>query len=327
MITFEPQKILLMKFRTEYTPASSPFKISPAVPTLLLGSCFADNMRKRMCACGWRGTNPFGTLFNPLSIARVVRAALAADFEDIIEKSIFENGEIYASWLFDSKFSTVDRLSLLGSASMARYNFLKTLEKAEVMFVTFGTSYCYFLQSDPEYVVANCHKQPSSRFVRRRISVDEIVAEWSEVVRLLREVNPGLRIVFTVSPVRHLRDGFAENTRSKGILLLAVEELCNRLDGCVYFPAYEIMMDDLRDYRFYASDLLHPSDDAVEYIWERLRAAFLSAEGESLLKRSEALLRRLNHRALVPGTPSALAFHEETLRLLEAFQTEYPDML
>ena len=320
-------KFELMKFRTEYTPTPSAFKISPDVPTILLGSCFADNMRQQMRGCGWHADNPFGTLFNPLSIARVVRAALGNDFAGEVEKSVFENGEIYASWLFDSKFSNLTPLSLLESALAAQRNFLSVLKKAEVIFVTFGTSYCYFFQENPEYVVANCHKQPQKMFLRRRVAVAEIVDEWTKVIAELREVNPQLKVVFTVSPVRHLRDGFAENTRSKGVLLLAVEELCARHRDCVYFPAYEIMMDDLRDYRFYASDLLHPSSEGVEYIWERLKETFLAPEGLALLKEAQGLQRRRDHRPLITGTPSADRFAADTERLVSTFRSRHPDML
>lgn len=203
------------------------------------------------------------------------------------------------------------------------------------MFITFGTSWCYFLADREDYVVANCHKQPQSLFRRERVNVAEIVKVWGEMVTMLKERYPQLEIVFTVSPVRHLKDGFVGNMRSKAVLLLAIEELCRSYEWCHYFPAYEIVNDDLRDYRFYASDLAHPSEEAVEYIWEVFRATYLDPSGEAILKEGESILRGWEHRPLPTSArePSAQLLAKEEARLAailrrhEALLLQHPAML
>lgn len=176
---------------------------------------------------------------------------------------------------------------------------LAAITDSSVLFVTFGTSWCYFLAEDPDYVVANCHKQPATMFVRRRLSVDEIAETWIRLASDLRVRFPELRIVFTVSPVRHLKDGFSGNTVSKAVLQVAIDEICSQLAFCSYFPAFELVNDDLRDYRFYASDLVHPSDEAVEYIWDGFKTVYLDDNAIQILKEGENLMKAWNHRPLL----------------------------
>lgn len=325
-----------MKFRTDFIPEKASFSIDPSLPVVLLGSCFAQNIAGRMRRSLWNAVNPFSTLYNPLSIERTLRASiLSSDRDKIFSDSIFDAGDRVCSWLADSRFSAESRRDVLAELSTKADELDKALKIAPVMFVTFGTSWCYFLADRPDYVVANCHKQPASDFIRRRVSVDEIVNIWLDLSSSLKEKYPQLRIVFTVSPVRHMKDGFAGNSHSKAVLLLAVEEICNRLDYCHYFPAYEIVNDDLRDYRFYASDLVHPSEEAVEYIWEIFRATYLDPAGEAILKEGEKLLKAWQHRPLPNATkePSPERREKEGVRLNEirlrhaAFLSLHPHML
>lgn len=325
-----------MKFRTEYTAGKAGFSLSPDYPVVMMGSCFAGNISSRMRDCLWNVVNPGGTLYNPFSIERVIRLLLFSEHADaVFSDSLFQSSGKFHSWLFDSRLSAenvedchaefVERGGLLDSI----------LRKAKAMFVTFGTAWCYFLSDREDYVVANCHKQPSSMFRRRRLTVDEIVETWVRMAEMLKESYPQLEIVFTVSPVRHLKDGFAGNSHSKAILLLATEEICSRLEYCHYFPAYEIVTDDLRDYRFYASDLVHPSEEAVEYIWEKFRETYLDESGEAVLREGEKLLKAWRHRPLPDSTstPSRDKIEREERRLEEirlrhdAFRSLHPDML
>lgn len=338
-----------MKFRTEYGVKRGEFVVDPSKPVVLLGSCFADNIAARMRGCLWESENPLGTLYNPLSIATALEVALetnsiSGEFKGAVrgcerfEESLFETGGMWRSWLFDSKLSAEN-------VEDVRYAFVERskaidalLSNAEVMFVTFGTSWCYYLtetakytskgaenskedREPTKYLVANCHKQPAGMFERRRLSVDEIVEVWKGLIAKLKERYPQLRIVFTVSPVRHLKDGFEGNARSKAILLLATEELCNNVEDCYYFPAYEIVNDDLRDYRFYASDLVHPSEEAVEYIWEIFKDTYLDSKGLQRLKEGEAIRKGLEHRPLPNATrvmsQSAIEKEEARIAALE----------
>lgn len=287
-----------MKFRTEYPVQPAGFTLNPNRPTVLVGSCFADNILGRMQVCRAQAVNPFGVLFNPLSIARAINLALSND-ETEVHNSIFEKDGIYHSWLFDSGFSSRDRFITGKRIAEALALFREKISSAEALFVTFGTAWCYFLNTKNNPVAANCHKQPQELFTRRRISGDEIFEVWKPLLAKLRTVNPDLRVIFTVSPVRHLKDGFVENSRSKATLILAVEELCRAFDYCSYFPAYEIINDDLRDYRFYAADLAHPSEQAVDYIWEVFQSTYYDASARQILKDGERATRRERHRPII----------------------------
>lgn len=288
-----------MKFRTEYIPSKSGLTLDPSRPVALIGSCFAENMARKMRECQWEVFNGAGTLYNPISIARVLDLLLFDDnWDENLRNSLFESEGYVHSWLFDSHFSRKSADELVANVAEVSSNLRKTLEEAQTLIVTFGTSWCYFLKEKSDYVVANCHKMPQSMFSRRRVSIEEIVGVWSDLCEKLNEKYPNLGLMFTVSPVRHLKDGFEGNARSKATLLLAVEEICNKEQDAVYFPAYEIVTDDLRDYRFYASDLVHPSDQTVEYIWEIFCKTFLDTKGEQLLKEGSKAYKRLNHHPI-----------------------------
>ncbi|MDE5673845.1 MAG: GSCFA domain-containing protein [Muribaculaceae bacterium] len=325
-----------MKFRTEYIPGRSSLVLSPEMPVVLLGSCFADNMAARMRSCLWNACNLLGTLYNPLSIEKALRALLFSSHPGMeFYESLFQAGGRYHSWLFDSRISAEKRDDCMAAFLERKESLESLLGSAKAMFVTFGTSWCYYLADRKDYVVANCHKQPASLFYRRRVSVEEIVERWVDIAMMLKDRYPHLEIVFTVSPVRHLKDGFSGNSHSKAVLLLATEELCRRLDFCHYFPAYEIVNDDLRDYRFYASDLVHPSEEAVEYIWEIFRSTFVDSAGEMVLKEGEKIFKAWMHRPLPSSTrcPSAESVEKEERRREEirlrhaAFRAIHPGML
>lgn len=326
-----------MKFRTECEAERGRCKIEVERPLLLVGSCFSDYMCQRMRECLWRATNPAGTLFNPLSIAKFLELATTcgltagdevprSEARQEIADSIFESGGAWHSWLGDSHFSGADSVTVAKNVIDGLILACGCLKEDATLIVTFGTAFCYYLAGKKNYVVANCHKQPGALFERRRIDMETIVDTWSKLLGRLRSLFPHMKVVFTVSPVRHVRDGLHENTLSKGILHLAVERLCKEFGFCSYFPAYEILNDDLRDYRFYADDLVHPSPKAVEYIWEKFRDTYVDESGQRLLKEGENLYRRLSHRPLIEGFPGTAAFQAETTRRLDSFLTSHPGM-
>lgn len=317
-----------MKFRTECEVRGSDLRLSPDLPVVMAGSCFADNISGRMRRCLWPASNPLGVLFNPLSIARVLELCLLdADPSEEFGRSAFEADGLWHSWLFDSRCTAADKASLLANMERCRQSLLENIEAGKTLFVTFGTAYCYFLADSPGYVVANCHKRPQQMFERRRISVNEITKAWSELGARLAEKFEGLRIVLTVSPVRHLRDGLHENNLSKGTLLLAADSLCMSGGTFSYFPAYELVNDDLRDYRYYADDLTHPSAQAVEYIWEKFLDAYIDRDGREALREGEAIARRTAHRPLVAAAGTDTAFSEETQRIFNDFKRRHPRAL
>ncbi len=288
-----------MKFRTEYIAEKSLIRLDPTQPIALIGSCFADNMASKMRECQWAVFGNAGTLYNPMSIAKVLKLFLFGDDSDEdISDSMFESEGYVYSWLFDSHFSRKEKAEVSAVIKEAGENLRTTLENAQALIVTFGTAWCYYLDGKSDYIVANCHKMPQTMFDRRRVSVEDISATWTELCDQFREKYPNLSVIFTVSPVRHLKDGFEGNSRSKATLVLAVEEICKRAENAIYFPAFEIVNDDLRDYRFYASDLVHPSEMAVDYLWEIFQSTFLDAEGIKLLKEGNKAYKRLNHRPI-----------------------------
>ncbi len=323
-----------MKFRTEYETRQSANLLNPEQSVVLIGSCFTDYIGERMRMCRWAAfPNITGTLFNPASIAKILR--IASDWTEVvdtIDDSIAQRDRLWVSWLADSRCTTYSNHGTKNRLFDSLLELQKRLKGAKTLIVTFGTAWIYELRERQGYVVSNCHKFPAETFVRRRLTVAEIVTEWKQLLQMLEEKYPDLRVIFTVSPVRHLKDGFEGNSRSKAILQLACEELCHDNDKVDYFPSYEIMNDDLRDYRFYASDMVHPSAEAVEYIWEKFQDRYLSPASRALLKEGEKVTKRLNHRPIMYGN-SELAQYSASLQEYEATQfyndfiSKHPNML
>ena len=323
-----------MKFRTEFNVTPNENPLNPEQSVVLIGSCFTDYIGERMRMCRWRAFhNITGTLFNPSSIAKILRIAL--DWEDVSEtvnNSLAQRDRLWVSWLADSGCTTYSRQETAERLFTRLFDLHNKLKDAKTLIVTFGTAWIYELRESDHYVVSNCHKFHPETFIRRRLSVNEIASEWKGLLRILSENNPDMRIIFTVSPVRHLKDGFEGNSRSKAVLQLACEEICRENDNAEYFPSYEIMNDDLRDYRFYSSDMVHPSEEAVEYIWEKFQERYLSPASRALLKEGEKVTRRLNHRPILYGNSkvakdSVSVQESEAAQFLNDFVTKHPNML
>ena len=323
-----------MKFRTEYEPRNCNALINPEEPAVLIGSCFTDYIGNRMRFCRWRAfPNITGTLYNPASIANTLRIAINCNnVLDCIRESTVRNGSLWVSWLTDSGATTYD---LHDTTNRIFHSFIRLhnrLFEARTLIVTFGTAWVYELREHPGYIVSNCHKFPSDTFIRRRLTVKEITEEWNTLLKLIAKQFPNLKIIFTVSPVRHLKDGFEGNSRSKAILQLACEEICSANPQADYFPSFEIMNDDLRDYRFYTSDLVHPSDSAVDYIWNKFQETFLSEESRKLLAEGEKVTKRLSHRPIIHGNSQLAEYiasleESKAIDYYNAFISAHPTML
>lgn len=285
-----------MRFRTEYHPERSHLTLSPEKTAVLIGSCFSQNISSKMKECCWDSVLPGGTLYNPLSIGEVLYMFLDEETGlNKFEENLFLSDGIWHNRMFDSSLSSRNREDCLQEFRHRSRLFNEAIRQGESLIVTFGTSICYFLKESGK-PAGNCHKQPSKEFSRRRLTIEEIVGYWQTLLTHFRKQLPGLKVIFTVSPVRHLKDGFVGNSRSKAVLQLAVEEICSSDPLCDYFPAYEILNDDLRDYRFYASDLLHPSDEGIGYIWEIFQFTYLDDTGLKIIEAGEKRFRRENHR-------------------------------
>lgn len=284
-----------MKFRTEIVLPTYPFKIDHEDKVLLVGSCFSDHIGKFFERSGFTTlSNPFGVLFNPYSIALALQLMLHPDefSEDYID---FFNNQ-WISFAHHGKFSHPDKEQFLQNISdqlNESHNFIK---KASTLFITLGTSY-YYYHIKKQLIVSNCHKIPGYEFEKKRIEVQEIVNLYEPLIQKIKEINPNLKVVFTVSPVRHLGDGFHENQLSKAILHISIDQLVQK-KLCHYFPAYEIVQDDLRDYRFYADDLCHIAENGVNYIAEKVTEAFFSKETMEKMKIKEKEYKARMHRQI-----------------------------
>ena len=261
-----------MDFRTtiKIDPLSEPIKHSDKL--MLIGSCFSDSIGARFTAAMMAASvNPLGTLYNPMSIAtaveRITRCRLVQPEE------LFEANGVWNCFDFHSAFSSATAegaLQRMNSAITAAHEHLKG---CKYVFLTLGTAITYSLNG---VVVGNCHKLPAAQFERRMCTVGEVTDALEAAVKMLREVNMAVKVIFTVSPIRHIADGLSANSLSKSTLRVAVGEITAQMPDCLYFPSYEIVIDDLRDYRFYAADMLHPSEVAVNYIWEQLRTSCIA---------------------------------------------------
>ena len=295
-------------------PASS-WKIGYDDQILLMGSCFADSMCAKLHEHYFRVEgNPFGVLYNPASIAIAIE--MARKSQTIEDKDLVEHGGLWHSMAHHGVFSDIDTAVVLDKCNGSIVALRQALENATVITITFGTAWLY------EYagkVVGNCHKIPANQFVRRRMTVEEIVATWQPLV----EAMPDKKWLFTVSPIRHVKDGLHENHINKGILLQAVEQLTKQT-GCSYFPAYEIMLDELRDYRYYAEDMVHPSSMAVEYIWQRLVETYMTADTQAEMKTLHQLWRDEHHRFIHPDSIEAKRFLERLGQKKHELQEDYP---
>lgn len=271
------------------------WKMKPGARVLLVGSCFADEIGEKMVRGGFDAmVNPFGTLYNPASIAVNLLRALSEKEVSMLGNVVFEDVEgVWHSWLHHSSFSSVDVATVVARMNETTHRVADFLRDADVLIITLGTAIIYRLK-ETGMLVANCHKQPDSLFVRERLTAYDIVDQWQMLLQLLESVNPKLKVLFTVSPIRHKRDGYHVNQISKGILLQAVDEM-----GVEYFPAYEIMMDELRDYRFYADDMIHPSVQAVEYIWQRFQDTYFDNKTKDAVAKATKEWARRQHRTIV----------------------------
>ncbi|MBR5984332.1 MAG: GSCFA domain-containing protein [Bacteroidales bacterium] len=309
-----------MEFHTKIDIPAFDFGISYASRCIFVGSCFAENIGNKLTSTKFHtSVNPTGILYNPLSICKSIKNALSG--KKYGDNDVFFSGGTWNCFDFHSRFSKPERASCVDGINVAVKTLADEIRNADVMFVTFGTAYVYELAESGK-VVCNCHKQPEKDFTRHLLKVDEIVDSWTECINSLMKTNPKLRIVFTVSPIRHWRDGAHLNQISKSTLLLAINELNNLFPQTSYFPAYEIVMDELRDYRFYATDMVHPSETAVQYIWERFGETFFSEQTKANIARIGKIIAAANHRPVNPQSDEYKLFCKKNLDEIERIKTD-----
>jgi hypothetical protein len=284
-------------------------KIEYGKNILFLGSCFSDEIAVKAKYQGFKvDSNPFGTIFHPLALSRFIKETLS---DEAISERIIQRNDLYLSWDASSSIVGFSPNELISNIQKVRLDWKEKLLSATHLFMTFGTSWGYRL-TENNLLVANCHKFPASNFTKELSLQSDIVKEWTETIALLLELNSSLQIVFTVSPVRHIKDGLIENNRSKAILLDAVRILEQEMN-CSYFPSFEIVMDELRDYRFFKTDNVHPNELAINYVWQRFSNCYFSDETVTISKEVLKIRNEEAHRSITP-TSEASALQLQKLK-------------
>jgi hypothetical protein len=310
-----------MNFHLNVQPAAFSEKLTYNESLLFIGSCFAENIAMRMQTYKFDALlNPHGVLYNPESIAIAIRRYLIN--KPYTEHDLFLANDCYHSWEHHSRFSTVNAAACLSGINDQITKAHITLKNAGWLFITFGSAYIYRHRQTGKRV-GNCHKQPLQEFIKELLTVEELEEIYRELITDLQEYNSHLKIIFTVSPVRYIRDGVIENNRSKARLIELVHQLTD--DKKIrYFPAYELVMDDLRDYRFYKEDLVHPTDQAIDYVFEKLRTVLFDETATSVFEKISDILKAKAHRTFQEDTEAHQKFRSVYLSRCKQLQLEYP---
>jgi hypothetical protein len=304
----------MTNFRTDVRISVSEHQISLKTPVLTAGSCFAEVIGSQLENFKFPVmSNPFGIIYNPLSIHKSLLKAIAneppEDHSYLQSENIWRNYDFHSSLASPSKEELQSQL--LNALGAAHY-FLK---KAKWILITYGTAWSY-VRKDTGEVVANCQKVASSNFDKELLSSLQIVTSFDQLHQMITRFNPDARVILTVSPVRHLRDTIELNSVSKAVLRVACHEIVDRYKGVEYFPSYEIMMDDLRDYRFYKRDMIHPNDVAEDYIWARFVERFMNEATKHFINEWHSIKQALDHKAFHPASAAHQRFLQSTLRRL-----------
>ncbi len=322
---FVPEKIIcfMLQFRTPLPDMQAAFQISHQNQLFVSGSCFAEHIGARLSNMEFKMANsPFGIVYNPYSILEGL-ARVAAGGPLYSETDLFQHEGLWRSWQHHSRFARPDQEETLVNLNKHLKEAHQALKKSDRIMLTFGTADVFYLK-DNQCIVANNHKMPASCFGQRRMSSQEIADKAKTILGSLKKENNDLQVIVTVSPVRHMRAGAIENQRSKAQLVLACEQLTGQLPFVSYFPAYELMLDDLRDYRFYADDMLHPSDFAISYIWQYFALAYFSAKTQNLIGQIEKIKTAAAHRPFNTGTEAHQKFVAQQLDLIKILQKQLP---
>ena len=325
MLTFARKLIYvktMLELRLQVDLPKNQCEINHSDSFQLWGSCFADNIGEKLTENKFScDMNPFGTLYNPISIATAIR--------ELLENKKYTKGDLsfgnsqWFSYMHHSSFSSADNNICLNQINSRLIKSRKNLSQADWIIFTWGSAWVYKLKTNGQ-IVGNCHKMPDKYFNRIKLEVNEIVDAYSQLIQDIRLINPKAKFIFTVSPIRHAKDGFHGNQVSKSTLLLASDKLCNKINGCKYFPSYEIMMDELRDYRFYADDMIHPTPLAIKYIWECFSRTYFTNETKRFITDWEKIKKGLSHRPFDSESDLYQHFLGEILLKIEHLKEKMP---
>lgn len=309
-------------FRTVVEIPESQNKITHNDNIMILGSCFSENIGKKLLNYKFNVcVNPFGVLYNPFSIKQSLKIILENKFFTV--NDLYKYNENWLSFYHDTEFSDENVDICLERINSSLKKAFEIFNKLDYLIITFGTAHVYeFIETGK--IVSNCHKIPSKYYKKYLLEPDNIIKEYEKLLKKIFELKENLKIIFTISPVRYIRDGFEQNQLSKAILIYSVHKICEIFNKNVfYFPAYEIFMDELRDYRFYADDMIHPSEFAIDYLWERFMSTYFTNETKEIVEEIDKILKRLNHRPFKPNSKEYKNFVETTISEIKKLEKKY----
>ena len=317
-----------MKFHCEFDIKKLSKPIDYRNNLFLMGSCFTESMGDKLRKLKFSILeNPNGILFNPVSVAEAIDSYL--EKKQIIADDLFKLNETWHSWNHHSRLSGITQMEVLSKINTTVIQAHDFLKKTNYLMITLGSVWVYtFTHQAANSVIgnvaANNHKAPASWFLKKLMTVEETLTIWEELLKKIFLFNPNLTIIFTISPVRHLREGVIENNRSKAVLIQTVHQLVEQFENVYYFPAYELVIDDLRDYRFYAEDLVHPNYQATQYVWEKFTESCMNEEAKSLMKEIAEINLAFQHKPLNNLTIQHQHFLANYSNKTKVLQSKYP---
>lgn len=307
-----------MKFRTELKFDKQSHDLTHSDSILAIGSCFVENIGVKLSNLKFKiNVNPFGIIFNPYSMAKILNNGLKHPIQLEDECDVLEHNHIFKSYDFHSKFNAITYNDFIKKVDIENKTVKGQLVNSNYLFLTFGTAWVYRL-IEANKIVSNCQKVPQSSFTKELLDLNDITAVYVKLIKEIIKSNPTIKIVLTVSPVRHIKDGIVENNQSKSVLLLLCKALSDDFkQNVIYFPSYEIQMDDLRDYRFYNADLVHPNQMAIDYIFEQFSKLFFT-DGTKVLNEKIEKLNRLQQHKFLSATEIEIKKHNTKIELLKS---------
>ncbi len=314
----------MMQYSTPVELPEYPWQFDHVSELMLMGSCFAENIGQKLSRFKYNvDVNPFGILYNPVSVANSLKILLGQRY--FTKNDLAQRNGLWFSFNHHSRFSSKDAEQTLLQINEHIKSASEKIVRADYLFLTFGTAWVYELKSTGQ-VVSNCHKVASSEFSRYRLPVVEIVEIYTELIEELHRKNPRLKIIFTVSPIRHWQDGAIENHVSKATLLLAINHILENVGKkmCNYFPSYEIVMDELRDYRYYADDMIHLSPLAVNHIWNKFQEVLIQKKAIVLSAEIEKIVKAVEHRPFNSDTLAHQRFLKKSIETINKLTLSYP---
>lgn len=310
-----------MKFKLDFKVDENGVNLTHNDSVVSIGSCFSDEIGSKLISSGFSiYSNPFGTLFHPLAIMNVLNHALS----NSIKVETVKRNDLFFTWEASSKLFDSDIERLRTEVLKIRSELKQNIQDSNLLILTFGTAWGY-RHKEIDRLVGNCHKAPQNSFKKELSTINMMFEECQATIKSIKALNPKIKILITVSPVRHKKDGLVENNRSKARLIELVHLLVES-NECIYFPAFEIVMDELRDYRFYKNDLVHPSEEAVNYVWEKFIESTVNTTTVSIISSYQKITRELAHRSLFPNSKEDINRIQKAKESKTAFTLKYPEV-